>query len=81
MADPKLGSMLCRRHGGQLGGSLASKVVVEVLPHLVRKEFAKIVDLSKPAASHQLIAVLSYLSNHLRDGSKDEPGLSGWDLQ
>ena len=36
--------------GGQLGGGLASKVVVEVLPHLVRKEFAEVVDLSDPLA-------------------------------
>ena len=78
MADPGLGLyVVADGMGGQLGGGLASKVIVEVLPHLVRKEFAEIMDLSDPVASQRLLEVLSYLSNHLREGGKDEAGLSG----
>lgn len=78
MGDPELGLyVVADGMGGQLGGGMASKIVVEVLPPLVRKEFAEITDLANPAAPQQLLDVLGYLSNHLRDGSKDEPGLSG----
>jgi protein phosphatase len=63
--------------GGQLGGGLASKVVVEVLPTLVRKGFAEIANLSGAAAAECLREVLAYLSNRLRDGGKEQAGLNG----
>lgn len=77
-ADPELGLyVVADGMGGQLGGGLASKIVVEVLPHLVRKELVETVDLDDPAASQRLLKALAYLSNHLREGGKNEAGLAG----
>ena len=78
MADPDLGLyVVADGMGGHFGGGVASRIVVEVLPPLVRKRFADMEDLSGPLASQRLEEALAYLSNHLRDGARDQPGLSG----
>lgn len=63
--------------GGHLGGGLASKIVVEVLPVMIRNAFKEMGDLASPDAADTLKSVLIELSVRLRDGSKEEPGLSG----
>ena len=78
MVEPEIGLyIVADGMGGQLGGGVASKVVVEVLPLLVRKRFADIADLSDAAAAECLCELLAYLSNRLRDGGKEQAGLSG----
>lgn len=78
IAHPELGLyVVADGMGGHLGGEVASKVVVEILPPLIRKDFADIDDLDDPAASERLCAALVYLSDHLRDGARGKAGLSG----
>lgn len=77
-ADPELGLyIVADGMGGHLGGGLASKVVVETLPALIRTQLGRLDKMTEPGASERMLAILSELSNRLRDGSKEYPGLRG----
>jgi len=77
-ADPELGLyVVADGMGGTFGGGLASKIIVEALPSLVRREFAEIRDFADTEASKILTGVLSNLSNLLRKGSQNVAGPGG----
>jgi len=78
VVDPALGLyVVADGMGGQLGGGIASHIVVEMLPLLIRKEFGAVPDPTQPDACARLQGLLAELSNLLRDKSQDAPGLSG----
>lgn len=77
-ADPDLGLyIVADGMGGHLGGGLASRVVAETLPLLVRKVLGEAPDLSESDAPEKVRQLLADLSTRLRDGSRDQPGLRG----
>lgn len=63
--------------GGALGGGLASQIVCETLPLLIRKRINADADLAAPDITNEIGEVLAHLSNMLRDGSRDMTGLKG----
>jgi protein phosphatase len=63
--------------GGEFQGALASQVVVEALPPLVRKRTKGIVDLEAAEAAEQLLTAVGELSNQIRDATKGELGMAG----
>ena len=63
--------------GGHSAGELASKVVVEALPGLIKQHLGEIQDMTDSVASDRLIDALKALSTHLRAESEKYPGLSG----
>lgn len=63
--------------GGHLGGALASKIVVEALPELIRKRMRGFKDLFDSEAKKQLEKALVELSIQVRDQTHEEPGLKG----
>lgn len=75
LADPQQGLYLVADGmGGMFGGALASQVVVEILPRLIRKRMR---DLDQPDPSkveHQVLAALSELSERLHNEAKSEFG-------
>lgn len=62
---------------GQLGGKVASRIVVRALPPLLRKRMAGVEDLTSPEAKERLLSALSELSDHVRAETKDQLGLGG----
>ena len=63
--------------GGHAAGEVASKIVVETLPRLLRQRMKGSKDLSNPGASRGIVSAISELSNQVRDESKNRPGLAG----
>ena len=77
-ADPKQGLYIVSDGlGGQFAGALASKIVVEVLPKLVRERLEDAGDLADPQAAEQLQAILCDLSQQVYEQTHGEPGLEG----
>lgn len=63
--------------GGEHAGALASKIVVEMLPALLRQKKQSLKNLVVPIAGRTLLAALCQLSNHLRMQTAGQPGLEG----
>jgi protein phosphatase len=63
--------------GGRLGGGVASGLIVDVLPRIIREQFSNVDDLSAPSVSKRLSDALAHLSDLLREGGEDTPGLDG----
>ena len=63
--------------GGHFAGALASRVVVETLPGLLRDRLARIKTLGGSKAKACVKAALCELSNRLYQQAHDEPGLDG----
>ena len=63
--------------GGESAGEVASRVVVEVLPLLIRKCMASVRDLRTAAAKERLREAICELSSGLRSQSESQPGLRG----
>lgn len=63
--------------GGHLGGALASKIVVEALPELIRKRMRGFKNLFDSEAKKQLEGALVELSIQVREQTINEPGLKG----
>ena len=63
--------------GGEAAGSLASRVVVEGLLPLVRREMKGIADLAPPEAETRLLGALATLSGQVAKQTWHEPGLDG----
>ena len=63
--------------GGAFAGALASKIVVETLPVLLKKKMQGIPDMAMPDAAERLIAAIAELSDHVQTETKGEPGLAG----
>ena len=77
-ADPKQGLYIVSDGlGGQFAGALASKVVVESLPELIRERLADTEDLAEPHVAEQLRAILCHLSEQVYEQTHGEPGLEG----
>ncbi len=77
-ADPELGLYLVADGmGAESAGALAAKIVVEVLPMLVRNRMGSIGDLSGRTAKRRIQATLAELSVQLRQKTQSEPNLAG----
>jgi len=77
-ADAELGLYIVSDGvGGQFAGELASKIVVETLPPLLRTRMADITDLADGEAEKRLKHVLSELSEEVYRDTHGEPGLEG----
>jgi PPM family protein phosphatase len=63
--------------GGQLAGEVASQIVVEALPVLLRERLAGIGDLSDVRAGELIIGALREFSNRVRSEAKGEAGIEG----
>ncbi len=63
--------------GGEHAGALASKIVVEVLPPLLREGLRGIESLANPKAREHLLAAVAELSEKVRSESQGRPGLDG----
>ncbi len=63
--------------GGEFGGTLASKAVVETLPILVRQEFGMMPNLPKRRAGRRMAKAIATLSTQMRQQTQNEPGLEG----
>jgi protein phosphatase len=63
--------------GGHAGGAVASKIVVEVLPELLRKRLAGVGDLETPEARKQVEGAIAELSRQIREQTRDAPDLRG----
>ena len=63
--------------GGQAAGEVASKIVVETLPELIRQRLKGIDDLAARDAKKRIVSAISDLSNQVRNESRKRPGLAG----
>lgn len=63
--------------GGEFAGALASQVVVEALPAMLRERMAGIEDLASPGARKQIKAVLTELSTQIHEQTHGEAGMEG----
>ena len=63
--------------GGVAGGGLASEIIVETLPPLLRQRLADQHDLLAVSAQRKLTGSLVDLSRHMRNASAGEPGMDG----
>ena len=63
--------------GGEFAGALAAKIVVEVLPLLLRQHMAEIQDLGDRRAAKSIKLALSELSRQVSEQTSGEPGLEG----
>ena len=63
--------------GGHNAGGLASKIVVTVLPALIREQQSAVGSLTGATAGHQLKAALTGLSADIRSRTEGVPGLEG----
>jgi serine/threonine protein phosphatase PrpC len=77
-ADPRQGLFIVSDGlGGHAAGGLASRIVVEALPALLRQRMKGVRSLINPAAADSLASCLSELSLRVYGQSKDLPGLAG----
>jgi protein phosphatase len=77
-ADPQQGLYLVADGiGGAAAGGLASQIVAEVLPPLLRSKLRGAKDLAGPEIARQVSAALVELSERLREESQDALGLKG----
>jgi len=77
-ADPQLGLYLVADGiGGNAGGELASQLIVEVLPRLIRKRLQAVDLLDEAIVQEQVRRALAELSDRLRDDAKEEFGCAG----
>ena len=77
-ADPDQGLYIVSDGlGGEFAGEVASKIVAEALPALLRERMAGVEGLVVPSAKKQLKAVLSELSTQVYDQTHGEPGMEG----
>ncbi len=77
-ADPDRGMFIVSDGmAGQLGGKVASRVVVETFPSLLHKRMEGTGALDSPEAKDRLLSALAELSSHLREETRDQPGLDG----
>ncbi len=63
--------------GGRAGGRVASKIVVEALPELLRERPGEVKDLMTREAREGIEAAVADLSRQLRQQTRDAPGLEG----
>lgn len=63
--------------GGQLGGELAARIVVEILPQQLRKVIAPNATLKGSNVLQQVCRQITRLSSRVRTETQGEPGLSG----
>jgi len=63
--------------GGHFAGELASKIVVETLPALVRKQMSRIAKLDGKPAARRLYGILSELSRQIHGQTQHQPGFEG----
>jgi protein phosphatase len=77
-ADPDQGLFIVADGmGGEFAGALASKVVVETLPGLIRSSFADLNRLPAEKAKRRMKKAIADLSSTLCAQSRNEPGLEG----
>lgn len=77
-ADPQQGLFLVADGiGGSFAGGLAAKVVVEVLPALLKRKLNGVNKFDGEGALPRILEALADLSNRLRNESKSQPGASG----
>ena len=77
-ADPELGLFVVSDGiGGEFAGDIASGIVTETLPELVREIIPKDRDILQDKIKRQLIKKISQLSNLIADKTEDQPGLTG----
>lgn len=78
LADPSQGLfVVADGMGGGLAGGLASQVVVDTLPGLLRKRMNGLAELQAPQAAQRVAGSLAELSARLRGESQGAPGLEG----
>jgi serine/threonine protein phosphatase PrpC len=63
--------------GGQVAGAMASRIVAETLPGLIRQGLSGISDLADPAATRRVGEAISQLSRELQQQTHGKPGLEG----
>lgn len=63
--------------GGEMAGELASEIVVETLPGMLRHRLAEFADLVSAPAASALRESLADLSRRMRNESRGQPGLDG----
>jgi PPM family protein phosphatase len=77
-ADPAMGLyVVADGMGGEYSGGLASKLVVETLPNLLKRSLANHADLSDGSVQECVRVQLCRLSETIREESRDQPGLDG----
>jgi len=77
-ADAELGLfMVADGMGGQFAGELASKVVVQMLPALIRQRLTGSQGWSMQRIKRQLLNAIAKLSSNLNEQTRNEPGLAG----
>lgn len=77
-ADPQTGLYLVADGmGGEVGGGLASQIVVEALPLMLRDKLPSTSELTAPQTGDQVIAAVVEMSNRLRQESWNQPGIRG----
>jgi serine/threonine protein phosphatase PrpC len=78
IADPEQGLFIVADGmGGEFGGALASKVVVETLPSLVRQYLGTMASLPQRRAERRMAKAIATLSTQMRQQTESEPGLAG----
>jgi PPM family protein phosphatase len=63
--------------GGEFAGALASKIVVETLPEMIRAQKEIVEELPPRKASRAIKAVLAELSTRINEETRGQPGLEG----
>jgi serine/threonine protein phosphatase PrpC len=78
IADPEQGLfVVADGMGGRLAGELASQVVVETLPGLLRKRVGDTSELSSAVAVARVTGAIAELSARLESECRGKPGLAG----